>query len=175
MQHPPPLIADCENCAALCCVSFPFDAGNTFAYDKRADEPCHNLDAGHKCIIHDMRSAQGFSGCLVFDCHGAGQRVTQELFKGESWRDDPNLLAPMGRAIRKMRLMHEFLAMMVAAGKLDLPDSLQTDIRLLVQTICPQTPFTPETLEQFDIVDLELRIQAVLQAIRNAIPQSTAQ
>lgn len=173
-QHPSiplSLTSDCAHCAGLCCVSFPFDASDAFAYDKAGDESCRHLNDAFRCNIHDARIENGFSGCLVFECHGAGQRVTQETFKGQTWKNDPALMAPMGRAIRKMRQLHEFLNLLSTALLLDLPEKIEADIQTLIQEICPDTPFTPETLEHLDVVNLELRIQKTLQALRAHIPE----
>ncbi len=91
MPHPP-LRGDCERCAALCCVAVAFDRSELFGFDKAADAPCRNLDGAHGCTIHDHLAASGFRGCAAYDCYGAGQAVTQEMFGGRSWRDEPALL-----------------------------------------------------------------------------------
>ena len=70
------LRADCEGCVGLCCVALPFTASSDFAVGKAAGEPCRNLTQDHRCGIHDRLRESGFSGCVVFDCYGAGQRVT---------------------------------------------------------------------------------------------------
>ena len=70
------LTADCTRCAALCCVATAFDASEDFAFSKPAGARCPHL-AGTRCAIHAERPARGFSGCVAFDCHGAGQRATR--------------------------------------------------------------------------------------------------
>ena len=86
------LQADCEQCAALCCVALAFDKSEWFPIDKPNGVVCPQLDGSNRCKIYDTREALGYNGCLNFDCHGAGQRVTQEVFGGRSWREDPALL-----------------------------------------------------------------------------------
>ena len=105
-MHAIDLTSRCEDCAALCCVMLPFDAGEDFGFDKAAAQACRHL-AGHACAIHSGLAAAGFSGCVRYDCLGAGQRVVQEVFAGRSWRDDPALLHPMEAAFRAMRRLHE--------------------------------------------------------------------
>ncbi len=74
------LQADCRRCAALCCVATHFDASEDFALTKAAGEPCPHLDGiQHRCTIHAERLARGFTGCLAYDCHGAGQWVCAHL------------------------------------------------------------------------------------------------
>ena len=80
------LAADCSRCVGLCCVAPAFAASVDFAVDKPAGDPCPNLEADNRCGIHARLRESGFPGCVVFDCFGAGQRVTQELLPGTDWR-----------------------------------------------------------------------------------------
>jgi hypothetical protein len=77
------LRADCTRCFALCCVAPAFIASADFAIDKPAGRRCPNLRADHRCGIHDRLRERGFPGCVAFDCLGAGQRVSQEIFGGD--------------------------------------------------------------------------------------------
>ena len=125
----PSLKEDCGECAALCCLALSIDKGEHFAIDKPAGKPCPNLD-GHTCSIHRWLRVEGFSGCTIYSCGGAGQRVTQELFAGQSWRDDPALTVPMMEAFRGMRAIQDRLAILVAARDnldLDAGDSARVD------------------------------------------------
>jgi len=100
-------------------MALHFDEGEDFAVDKPAGVACPNL-ADHACRVHDRLEAEGFPGCRRYDCAGAGQRVTQGLFGGRSWQDDPALLRPMIEAFRQMRRVQDRLAMLVAAEALPL-------------------------------------------------------
>jgi hypothetical protein len=115
--------ADCARCAALCCIALAFDRSALFAFDKAAGEPCANLDPRSRCRIHAELAVRGFGGCKAFDCQGAGQAVTQGLFGGANWRDDPAVLAPMMRAFSVMRPAHEALALLRQARRLPLPSA----------------------------------------------------
>ncbi len=115
------LSADCARCAALCCVGLAFDRSALFAFDKPAGEPCANLGSNGRCVIHADLAARGFGGCRAFDCQGAGQAVTQGLFGGASWRDDPAVLEPMMRAFSVLRPAHETLGLLRQARRLPLP------------------------------------------------------
>lgn len=70
------LSADCSRCFALCCVVPAFAASADFAIDKPAGQPCPNLRADFRCGIHERLRDKGFAGCTVYDCFGAGQRVS---------------------------------------------------------------------------------------------------
>ena len=68
------LVADCSQCDALCCNAPKFE---TVTYKKEAGVQCKNLDDKTlKCQIYDNREELGYTFCLNFDCHGAGQAVT---------------------------------------------------------------------------------------------------
>lgn len=132
--HPdlPNLGADCSACAALCCVGPPLDAGDLFAFDKPAGTPCPKLGRDHRCTIHDRLADNGMTGCVLFDCAGAGQRVTQMRFNGESWRDDLGLLPAMIRDFEALRPLHQRLTQLVAAADLDLPEALEAHRQALM-------------------------------------------
>ena len=101
------LRADCSRCVGLCCVAPAFARSAEFAVDKPAGTPCAHLRADFRCGIHvDLRD-RGFSGCTVFDCLGAGQRVTA-AFAGRDWHM-PDVTAPMFAAFAVARQVHELL------------------------------------------------------------------
>jgi hypothetical protein len=120
--------ADCSNCAALCCLALAFDAGDRFAHDKPAGMPCHNLHASNPrqgCTIHKDLTSAGYSGCVAYDCLGAGQRVTA-LFS-ETWKDTPRLAGPMMQAFRIMRDVQDLGQMLEASKALPLPKPIQNE------------------------------------------------
>lgn len=94
----------------LCCVALPFGAGADFPFDKPAGAPCPNLAADHRCTIHHRLRASGFPACVAYDCHGAGQHVTQVTFAGADWRREPSVAEPMFAAFRALRPIHELRA-----------------------------------------------------------------
>jgi hypothetical protein len=108
------LHADCTRCIGLCCVALAFDCGPAFAFNKPANERCrHLLPVVQRCAIHEERDAHGMSGCVRYDCLGAGQRVTAMFARRE--RDDAML-----EAFRKMKDAHASLALLIEAKKLPL-------------------------------------------------------
>lgn len=136
----PDLTEDCSRCAALCCVAYPFEGHEDFAILKKTDSPCPNLGSDFRCTIHDRLNTSGFGGCIAYSCAGAGQRVTQDLFGGESWRDDPDLLPHMTHALRVLRPIHEALLILREAAALPLPSALQCECAALIQALCPDSP-----------------------------------
>ena len=126
------LRADCARCAALCCVGPAFAASADFALDKPAGTPCPNLRDDFRCGIHAELATAGFRGCTVYDCFGAGQRVTAATRDGQGrptdWRQTPAVTPAMFAALATTRMLHELLWYLRAA--LDLPATAPLHDRL---------------------------------------------
>src|SRR4051794_9103903 len=105
----PELRADCARCAGLCCVAPAFAASADFAIEKRAGQPCPNLQNDLRCRFHSRLRERGFPGCVAYDCFGAGQRIVQETFGGADWRGSPQLARRMFDAFAVLRALHELL------------------------------------------------------------------
>jgi hypothetical protein len=70
-------------------------------------------------------------GCTVFDCFGAGQRITQQTFGGRSWREDPELAAAQFAVLPVVRQLHEMLWYLAEALTLPEAGPLHEDVRAL--------------------------------------------
>ncbi|MDI2027927.1 pentapeptide repeat-containing protein [Saccharopolyspora sp. TS4A08] len=123
------LHAECSRCFGLCCAALPFTASADFAVDKPAGTACGNLLADFSCGIHERLRDEGYAGCTVFDCFGAGQHLSQHTFGGVSWRQEPRSREPMFAAFPVMRGLHELLHYLTDA--LDRPETapLHADLR----------------------------------------------
>lgn len=122
------LRADCSSCVGLCCVALPFAASRDFGFTKEAGEPCRHLRSDHGCGIHDRLRDRGFAGCAVFDCFGAGQRVTQVVYGGRGRRDDPAVAHDMFAVFRVVRRLHELLWHLEEAVTLPVVPALGRDL-----------------------------------------------
>lgn len=111
------LRANCGDCFALCCTAFGFQRSADFPIDKPAGTPCLNLADDFSCTIHESLRPRGFHGCTVFDCFGAGQLVSQELFDGTSWRDRPDTSPEMFATFSVVRQLQEMRWYLVEAGE----------------------------------------------------------
>ncbi|PCJ68052.1 MAG: hypothetical protein COA62_16595 [Rhodobiaceae bacterium] len=160
------LRADCASCAALCCVGLAFDQSDFFAYDKPAGVACRNLGSNGRCGIHPQLEERGFAGCVWFDCLGAGQRVTQELFEGRSWRDHPELGRSMFDAFRAMRLVHEFLSLLQTAGQLPLTSQQAEKRDALLRVLDPPQGWSTQTLIAFEQSDTPTAVREFLTTLR---------
>ncbi|WP_083362261.1 pentapeptide repeat-containing protein [Microterricola viridarii] len=103
------LRADCGSCFALCCVALAYEKSADFPVSKPVGEPCRNLQDDFRCGIHATLRRDGWKGCTVYDCFGAGQKVSQMSFGGTSWRQAPETQRDMFALLPVMRQLHELL------------------------------------------------------------------
>jgi hypothetical protein len=142
------LLSDCASCAALCCVATSFSRSEEFAYDKAAGQACAHVARDFSCAIHAERAVRGFSGCTIYDCHGAGQRATRSFS-----------CADRDAAFLALRVVHELLWLLDGAARL-CPASepaLAHDLAV--------------ALEQLDEIAADPRIVDVdVRALRRSVP-----
>ncbi len=110
----PSLQHDCAACSGLCCVVLPFDAEQGFGFDKGAHTPCSHLQDDFGCDIHKSLAANGFSGCIHYSCHGAGQRATR-MFGESNWRSDPARKSEIYSAFTQLQKLHGLQHLLVFA------------------------------------------------------------
>jgi hypothetical protein len=152
------LQADCARCLGLCCVALPFARSADFAVDKPAGTPCTNLQADFRCGIHSALRGRGFAGCTVFDCLGAGQKVSQVTFGGRDWRDDDATARRMFAVFPLVRQLHELLVYLAEAIERDPAEELAA----AYERVDALTRGTPEELERCDVGAVRAEVSALL-------------
>ena len=145
------LRANCERCAGLCCVAPAFAASADFAIDKQAGQACPHLQSDFRCAIHATLRDRGFPGCVVYDCFGAGQKVTQVTFDGQDWRPSPQVAAQMFMAFGVMRQLHELLWYLGEALTLPRARPLHRELSLALDETERFTEAGPEALVELDV------------------------
>ncbi len=156
------LRADCERCFGLCCVAPAFSASADFAIDKDAGQPCPNLQPDFRCAIHHRLRRQGFPGCAVYDCFGAGQKVAQATFGGQDWRRTPQIAAQMFEVFTIMRQLHELLWYLTEALTLRPARPLHGELRLALDETERLTHGSPDDLVELDVTAHRRDVNAVL-------------
>lgn len=158
----PDLRADCAACFGLCCVALPFSRSSDFPVDKSAGTPCGNLREDFRCGIHQRLRGEGYNGCTVFDCFGAGQKVSQVVFQGVSWREEPESARVMYEVFPVVRQLHELLKYLAQA--LDLPAAglVHRDLRRAYERLDALTGDTPEVLLALDMDVLRGEVNPLL-------------
>ncbi|MFC6160110.1 pentapeptide repeat-containing protein [Kribbella jiaozuonensis] len=171
----PDLRADCTQCVGLCCVALAMTASADFAIDKPAGQPCPNLKHDFRCGIHARLRDGGFPGCTVYDCFGAGQKVTQITFGGRDWRQAADSGAQMFEVFSVVRLLHELLWYLIEA--LELAPSLHGPLRRATDDTEQLALGSPESLTALDVLahrsrinDLLLRTSELVRAGVSATP-----
>lgn len=156
------LRADCESCFALCCVVPAFSASSDFAIDKKAGQACPNLRADFRCGIHTRLRDKGFRGCTVYDCFGAGQKVSQVTFGGQDWRRAPRTAKRMFEVFPIMRDLHELLWYLSEA--LTLPPALPVhgELGLALEKTERLTRDTPDALVRLDVAAHRREVNTLL-------------
>lgn len=157
------LVADCSQCFGLCCVALAFEKSADFPIDKRAGEPCTNLEADFSCGIHDRLRDEGFRGSAVYDCFGAGQQVAQVTFAGTSWRDAPGTSASMFAVLPVMRQLHEMLWYVAEALTLPAAAPLQPELELAYATTEALTRTDADALATLDLASHRAEVGPLLQ------------
>ncbi|TKC18816.1 pentapeptide repeat-containing protein [Robertmurraya kyonggiensis] len=147
------LKADCENCYGLCCVALPFGKSADFAMEKEGGAPCHNLESNFRCSIHNELRNNGFKGCTVFECFGAGQKVSQITFHGRDWREDQKVAKEMFAVFPLMQQLHEMLLYLYEARSLGATKSIHKELQKALDETEQMTNLSPKS-----ILDLEIHI-----------------
>ncbi|WP_329342357.1 pentapeptide repeat-containing protein [Streptomyces sp. NBC_00663] len=157
------LRGDCARCFGLCCVALPFAASADFARDKPAGKPCPNLQGDHRCGIHARLRQEGYTGCTVYDCFGAGQKVSQVTFGGEDWRGAGGDHARrMFDVFPVVRQLHELLWYLTEALALPAAEPVHADVRTLLAETEDLTRGTPDELGELDVAAHRQKVNVLL-------------
>jgi len=152
------LRADCERCFGLCCVAPAFAASTDFAIDKAAGQACPHLQSDFRCGIHTRLRQQGFRGCAVYDCFGAGQQVSHVTFGGQDWRQAPRMVA----VFPIMRQLHELLWYLTEALTLQLARPVHGALGLALDETERLTHDSPDALLALDVAAHRRDVNALL-------------
>ena len=156
------LRADCASCVALCCAAPAFSSSADFAIDKDAGKPCLHLRSDFRCGIHQRIRQEGFPGCAVYDCFGAGQKVAQVTFGGQDWRRAPRTANQMFEVFTIMRQLHELLWYLTEALALQSARSLHGELSLALGETERLTHNSPDTLMALDVAAHRRDVNALL-------------
>lgn len=157
------LRGDCARCFGLCCVALPFAASADFAVDKDAGTPCRNLREDHRCAIHARLRREGFTGCTVYDCFGAGQKVSQVTFGGRDWRSGPpERTRRMFEVFPVVRQLHELLWYLNEALALPAARPVHDGLRRALEKTERLTRRPPGELAALDVAPHRQDVNALL-------------
>jgi hypothetical protein len=155
-------------------VSLPFERSAAFSFDKPADVPCPHLLRSNRCAVHDTRLERGLSGCVQYDCYGAGQRLTAQLLRGRPWREDAALTRLACEAFRVLKRVHELGWLLERAAQLELPEASEEWRQRLLRQLDLTGGETPEILARFDVESVERSASVFFQSLRHVFRNSGA-
>ncbi|MEV4897040.1 pentapeptide repeat-containing protein [Nonomuraea sp. NPDC055795] len=154
------LRADCANCFGLCCVALPFARSADFAIDKEAGRPCPNLGEDFGCGIHARLRQKGFTGCTVYDCFGAGQKVAQVTYGGVDWRQES--AGQMFAVFPVMRQLHELLWYLAESLGHPAAEPVHEELRKALDHVDGLTRQPPEHLLELDVTRVRGEVNTLL-------------
>lgn len=131
---------------------------------------CPHLGGDFGCTIHADRVAKGFSGCLVFDCQGAGQRMVQEVFVNHNWEDPQPITTRVIDAFRILRDVHKLYELVDVSDALPLTESLSKQRAGLLEDLGTQ-PATEAWLMGFEQSALPKRAMSYLKSLATLVPR----
>ncbi|MGQ8872634.1 pentapeptide repeat-containing protein [Paenibacillus sp. TSA_86.1] len=173
----PHLQADCEQCYGLCCVALPYGKSSDFAFDKSSGTPCPNLREDYRCGIHTQLREQGFKGCTVYDCFGAGQKLSQVTYADRSWRTHPETAREMYDCLPVLRQIHELISYMREVIMRPDTASLHASIEKTYPDVARLSDLEPAALLQLDITSHRANVNTLLiqasEIVRSSAPAKT--
>lgn len=157
------LHSDCSRCSGLCCVLLPFERSSEFALNKAGGVPCAHLDRHDLCDIHERLGSTGWPGCVIFECFGAGQLVTERTYEGATWREVEDLdeLAAVFAATRMLQDLRWHLREAAALDPLSGAAELEAEVAGL-------TLGRPVEILAIDMDGLRKRISDLLRRVSSA-------
>ncbi|WP_453989913.1 pentapeptide repeat-containing protein [Bacillus nitroreducens] len=167
------LKADCSACFGLCCTALNIVASSDFPINKPAGTPCTNLQSNYSCQIHSQLRDHGFKGCTVFDCLGAGQVVSQVTFKGQSWRENPEIAKNMFDVFPIMEQIHEMIAYVAEALTYEIPDDITDKLGKQLKELQDVTKLDAENLLSLDLVMYRFSISELLTSVSDFVRRRT--
>jgi uncharacterized protein YjbI with pentapeptide repeats len=110
-------------------VAPTFSISADFPITKKAGQACPHLQPDLRCGIHPRLRQQGFRGCAIYDCFGAGQKVSQITFAGRDWRQAQTSAKQMFEVFAIMRTLHELLWYLTEALRMPSAHPLYEELR----------------------------------------------
>jgi uncharacterized protein YjbI with pentapeptide repeats len=156
------LKSDCTRCFGLCCVALPYGKSSDFPFNKEGGEPCRNLCSDNRCKIHEGLREKGFRGCVSYECFGAGQHVSQTIYKGRDWRDNSERAIEMFEVFPLVQQLHEMLWYLDQALNLKETHSFHFSLQNLYNETLQLTKRAPEEILEIDITSHRSRVNEYL-------------
>ncbi|MQR96918.1 pentapeptide repeat-containing protein [Fictibacillus phosphorivorans] len=156
------LQADCSRCFGLCCVALPYAKSADFAFNKESGKPCRNLQDDFRCGIHHQLREKGFKGCTVYECFGAGQKVSQNTFSGRDWKANPELAKEMFDVFPIMQQLQEKLYYLTEAMNRNETKPIIQELNVTIKEVENITQRTASEIRQINVSEIRIKINELL-------------
>jgi len=143
-------------------VAPAFSASADFAINKKAGQACPKLQLDFRCGIHSRLRQQGFRGCTVYDCFGAGQQVSQVTFGGRDWRQTPRTANQMFEVFPIVRVLHELLWYLSEALTFEAARGMYDELSLVREETERLCGNGPDALLELDVAAYRQAVNALL-------------
>ena len=145
------LNSDCEQCYGLCCVALPYAKSADFKWNKESGVPCPNLGEDHRCGIHNKLRAEGFQGCVSYECFGAGQHVSKVLYPDSHWRENAEIGRQMFTVFPIVQQLHEMLYYLTQALAHERTHPIKNDLQHAINELTDLTVRSPSEIISLDV------------------------
>ena len=105
-------------------------------------------------------------GCMAFDCLGAGQKVTSDIYGGVSWKDRPEAASEIFKVFLAVWQLHQMVWYLAEASAVIPAEKLADDIDALICEYRQITTLAPAQLLQIDIEEYRSRVNRILKKSR---------
>jgi uncharacterized protein YjbI with pentapeptide repeats len=153
----------------LCCAALPFSVSVDFAMDKAAGQPCHNLQSDFRCGVHTDLKTLGFRGCTVYDCFGAGQKLSQVTYTGEDWRKNPKTTKQMFEVFPTMWHLHELLWYLNESLNLEVTHTIHVELQAALDETEQFTLLSPDSLLKVNVGAHRAKINLLLLQVSDLV------
>lgn len=160
---------DCSKCSGLCCTALFFSKIDGFPENKSAGKPCIKLQHNYRCMIHHELEKRNMKGCIGYDCFGAGQHVTQHIYKGETWQTAQEKSKEIFEVFVVIFQLYQIRYFLEESKTIIPAKELWSDIQNLInenEVLCNSDP---QTILEIDYENYRDSINIILKQVCNSI------
>lgn len=106
---------------------------------------------------------------MAYDCFGAGQKVTQITYRGDTWRRSPEVAAQMFEVYSVMRHLHALLKYLSEALELHPAGDLHDELQRAFDEIELLSLEGAEALAALDVAPLRQRVNELLVRVSEVV------
>lgn len=163
------LKVDCEKCSGLCCTALFFSKMDGFPENKVAGKPCRQLQNNYSCKIHSELKERNMKGCIGYDCFGAGQHVTQYIYKGKTWQTSKEQAKEIFDVFVIISQLYQIRYFLEESKIIITAKELWSDIQSLIDENEDLCNSTPHTILDIDIEMYRSKVNNILKKVCGCI------